>query len=146
MKQVNMATWMQSKSVLVVSMKSKAFSMDKRPANHWGASGLPDDNDDDDPLWIKTDGSSAALIDSKADRWQSQLGCGWHVCLDDLDHHWITRLSWSLSWGHEDIFLKCLGQRGVSGCQGCQVGAFGWPAFGYFLCDLASLCICRYHP
>ena len=22
--------------------------MDKRPANHWGASGLPDDNDDDD--------------------------------------------------------------------------------------------------
>ena len=35
-----------------------------------------DNDDDDDPLWIKTDGSSAALIDSKADRWQSQLGCG----------------------------------------------------------------------
>ena len=39
------------------------------PASH-------DNDDDDDPLWIKTDGSSAALIDSKADRWQSQLGCG----------------------------------------------------------------------
>ena len=35
-----------------------------------------DDDDDDDILWIKTDGSSAALIDFKADRWQSQLGCG----------------------------------------------------------------------
>ena len=35
-----------------------------------------DDNDDDDDiLWIKTDGSSAALIDFKADRWQSQVGC-----------------------------------------------------------------------
>ena len=33
------------------------------------------DDDDDDILWIKTDGSSAALIDFKADRWQSQLGC-----------------------------------------------------------------------
>ena len=34
-----------------------------------------DDDDDGDILWIKTDGSSAALIDFKADRWQSQLGC-----------------------------------------------------------------------
>ena len=69
---------------------------------------------------------------------------GSHVSLDhkenDPDHC------------HEDMKTffknvdKCLGQRGVSGCQGCQVGAFGWPAFGYFLCDLTSLCICRYHP
>ena len=36
--------------------------------------------------WIKTNGSSAALIDFKADRWEAQLGCGWHARHDDHDH------------------------------------------------------------
>ena len=41
-----------------------------------GVSGDDDDVDDRTPQWIKTNGSSAALIDFKADRWEAQLGCG----------------------------------------------------------------------
>ena len=41
-----------------------------------GVSGDDDDVDDRTAQWIKTNGSSAALIDFKADRWEAQLGCG----------------------------------------------------------------------
>ena len=46
--------------------------------------------------WIKTNGSSAALIDFKADRWEAQLGCGWHALHDDHDQIIFMTSSWSL--------------------------------------------------
>ena len=70
-------------------------------------------------IWIKTDGSSAALIDFKADRWQSQLGSRWHpltiiiiilimMTIMTFMITMIMRYLWKV-WG-----------RGVFGCQRCR--------------------------